>query len=179
MIGKVTTFFHTWPLIHRIMSASNASLSLFRSLLREARRVDNYNFRLYAIRRVKIGFRNNRDLTGWVTTALWQIWMIEVMLTCFSPLSYHAIVLLRLCSATVHITNMIFFCTEKMPKLHSERGWSNLKYWGAKWLWGISIRVLGAWWRQHDVDCGGNNCSIMLPFMNNLGHQDYFSNIWW
>ncbi|KAL3806322.1 hypothetical protein ACHAXA_001062 [Cyclostephanos tholiformis] len=46
------------------MSASNASLSLFRSLLREARKVDNYNFRLYAIRRVKIGFRNNRGMMG-------------------------------------------------------------------------------------------------------------------
>mmetsp|Transcript_16199 Transcript_16199/g.38836 ORF Transcript_16199/g.38836 Transcript_16199/m.38836 type:complete len:85 (-) Transcript_16199:330-584(-) len=46
------------------MSATSASLSLFRSLLRESRKVDNYNFRHYAIRRVKIGFQTNRDLTG-------------------------------------------------------------------------------------------------------------------
>mmetsp|Transcript_14521 Transcript_14521/g.24831 ORF Transcript_14521/g.24831 Transcript_14521/m.24831 type:complete len:84 (+) Transcript_14521:158-409(+) len=46
------------------MSATNASLSLFRSLLREAKKVDNYNFRQYAIRRVKVGFQINRDLTG-------------------------------------------------------------------------------------------------------------------
>mmetsp|Transcript_25589 Transcript_25589/g.54375 ORF Transcript_25589/g.54375 Transcript_25589/m.54375 type:complete len:85 (+) Transcript_25589:182-436(+) len=46
------------------MSASNASLSLFRSLLREARKVDNYNFRDYAIRRVRVGFQINRELTG-------------------------------------------------------------------------------------------------------------------
>merc|ERR1711957_450086 len=50
----------------RIMPASNAavSLSLFRSLLRQAKKVDNYNFRHYAIRRVKTGFQMNRDLTG-------------------------------------------------------------------------------------------------------------------
>mmetsp|Transcript_13225 Transcript_13225/g.19986 ORF Transcript_13225/g.19986 Transcript_13225/m.19986 type:complete len:84 (-) Transcript_13225:316-567(-) len=46
------------------MSASNASLSLFRSLLRESKKVDNYNFRQYAIRRVKVGFQLNKDLTG-------------------------------------------------------------------------------------------------------------------
>jgi hypothetical protein len=36
-----------------------ASLSLYRSLLREAKKVDNYNFRLYAIRRIKAGYRSN------------------------------------------------------------------------------------------------------------------------
>lgn len=46
------------------MSASSASLSLFRSLLRESKKVDNYNFRLYATRRVKIGFSINRNLAG-------------------------------------------------------------------------------------------------------------------
>eukprot|EP00579_Thalassiosira_antarctica_P007980 CAMPEP_0201882730 /NCGR_PEP_ID=MMETSP0902-20130614/14373_1 /ASSEMBLY_ACC=CAM_ASM_000551 /TAXON_ID=420261 /ORGANISM="Thalassiosira antarctica, Strain CCMP982" /LENGTH=84 /DNA_ID=CAMNT_0048411319 /DNA_START=71 /DNA_END=325 /DNA_ORIENTATION=- len=46
------------------MSASNASLSLFRTLLRESKKVDNYNFRHYAIRRVKVGFQLNKDLTG-------------------------------------------------------------------------------------------------------------------
>ena len=44
----------------------NPSISLFRSLLREAKKVDNYNFRLYAIRRVKLGFQINRNLTGYV-----------------------------------------------------------------------------------------------------------------
>ncbi|KAL7456947.1 hypothetical protein ACHAWC_010974 [Mediolabrus comicus] len=42
----------------------NPSISLFRSLLREAKKVDNYNFRLYAIRRVKLGFQINRNLAG-------------------------------------------------------------------------------------------------------------------
>mmetsp|Transcript_11583 Transcript_11583/g.17711 ORF Transcript_11583/g.17711 Transcript_11583/m.17711 type:complete len:82 (+) Transcript_11583:188-433(+) len=42
----------------------NPSISLFRSLLREAKKVDNYNFRLYAIRRVKLGFQLNRSLAG-------------------------------------------------------------------------------------------------------------------
>eukprot|EP00970_Alexandrium_tamarense_P004623 scaffold771_cov177-Alexandrium_tamarense.AAC.17 len=45
------------------MSSSN-SISLFRSLLREAKRVDNYNFRDYAVRRVKLGFQINRNLAG-------------------------------------------------------------------------------------------------------------------
>ena len=44
--------------------AMNPSISLFRSLLREAKKVDNYNFRLYAIRRVKLGFQINRNLAG-------------------------------------------------------------------------------------------------------------------
>lgn len=48
------------------MSISSASLSLFRSLLRNAKKVDNYNFREYSIRRIKIGFQNNRSLTGYV-----------------------------------------------------------------------------------------------------------------
>ena len=42
----------------------NPSISLFRSLLREAKKVDNYNFRSYAIRRVKLGFELNRSLAG-------------------------------------------------------------------------------------------------------------------
>ncbi|KAL7443274.1 hypothetical protein ACHAXM_008830 [Skeletonema potamos] len=42
----------------------NPSISLFRSLLREAKKVDNYNFRSYAIRRVKLGFQVNRNLAG-------------------------------------------------------------------------------------------------------------------
>ncbi|KAL3761868.1 hypothetical protein ACHAWU_009033 [Discostella pseudostelligera] len=46
------------------MAPPSASLSLFRSLLREAAKVDNYNFRVYALRRVRIGFENNRNLTG-------------------------------------------------------------------------------------------------------------------
>lgn len=41
------------------MVGRSASLSLYRSLLREAKRVDNYNFRLYAIRRIKVGYRSS------------------------------------------------------------------------------------------------------------------------
>jgi len=38
--------------------------SLYRSLLREARKMSDYNFRSYALRRVKTGFENNRHLVG-------------------------------------------------------------------------------------------------------------------
>ncbi|KAL3790364.1 hypothetical protein HJC23_002750 [Cyclotella cryptica] len=44
--------------------STNAPLSLFRSLLRQARNMDNYNFREYATRRVRVGFENNRNLAG-------------------------------------------------------------------------------------------------------------------
>ncbi|KAL7465432.1 hypothetical protein ACHAXS_005756 [Conticribra weissflogii] len=46
------------------MSSPQAPMALFRSLLREAKKVDNYNFRHYAIRRTRAGFTANRDLTG-------------------------------------------------------------------------------------------------------------------
>eukprot|EP00956_Cyclotella_meneghiniana_P004680 scaffold5766_cov64-Cyclotella_meneghiniana.AAC.7 len=49
---------------HTPIMSTIAPLTLFRSFLREAKKVDNYNFREYAIRRVKIGFQINRSLTG-------------------------------------------------------------------------------------------------------------------
>ncbi|KAL3787678.1 hypothetical protein ACHAWO_000478 [Cyclotella atomus] len=58
--NQTTTIRHT---TQSTMSAI-APLSLFRSLIREARKVDNYNFREYAIRRVRIGFQINRNLAG-------------------------------------------------------------------------------------------------------------------
>mmetsp|Transcript_28697 Transcript_28697/g.38116 ORF Transcript_28697/g.38116 Transcript_28697/m.38116 type:complete len:82 (+) Transcript_28697:61-306(+) len=48
---------------------TSPQLSLFRSLLREASKVDNYNFRSYAHRRVKAGFLANRNLQGEEATA--------------------------------------------------------------------------------------------------------------
>ena len=41
-----------------------AARSLFRTMLREAAQVDQYNFRNYAIRRVREDFRRNAALTG-------------------------------------------------------------------------------------------------------------------
>mmetsp|Transcript_41274 Transcript_41274/g.58063 ORF Transcript_41274/g.58063 Transcript_41274/m.58063 type:complete len:82 (-) Transcript_41274:132-377(-) len=43
---------------------TNPPIQLFRSLLREAKKMDNYNFRAYSIRRVKTGFKMNKDLSG-------------------------------------------------------------------------------------------------------------------
>ncbi|XP_045508393.1 LYR motif-containing protein 4 [Colias croceus] len=37
--------------------------ALYRSLLRESEKFSNYNFRAYAIRRVRDGFREKKDLT--------------------------------------------------------------------------------------------------------------------
>lgn len=39
------------------------ALHLYHSLLRQASRLASYNFRQYAIRRVRDGFLSNRDLT--------------------------------------------------------------------------------------------------------------------
>lgn len=41
-----------------------AVLGLFRGLLRAAGRMEDYNFRSYAQRRVALGFRENRALSG-------------------------------------------------------------------------------------------------------------------
>eukprot|EP00591_Stephanopyxis_turris_P012100 CAMPEP_0195529974 /NCGR_PEP_ID=MMETSP0794_2-20130614/32661_1 /TAXON_ID=515487 /ORGANISM="Stephanopyxis turris, Strain CCMP 815" /LENGTH=80 /DNA_ID=CAMNT_0040661365 /DNA_START=95 /DNA_END=337 /DNA_ORIENTATION=+ len=43
---------------------STSTLPLFRSLLRNAKQLNDYNFRVYAIRRVKTGFRANQNLQG-------------------------------------------------------------------------------------------------------------------
>ena len=40
------------------------ALSLFRALYREAKQMNDYNFRSYAIRRIKVGFRTNASLQG-------------------------------------------------------------------------------------------------------------------
>ena len=39
-------------------------LSLYRSMLREARNIDNYNFRSHAVRKIMVEFRDNRALSG-------------------------------------------------------------------------------------------------------------------
>jgi Complex 1 protein (LYR family) len=41
-------------------------LSLYRALIRQGQQVKDYNFRSYAIRRTKAGFRRNRNLRGYV-----------------------------------------------------------------------------------------------------------------
>eukprot|EP00814_Leptocylindrus_danicus_P005345 CAMPEP_0116018874 /NCGR_PEP_ID=MMETSP0321-20121206/8899_1 /TAXON_ID=163516 /ORGANISM="Leptocylindrus danicus var. danicus, Strain B650" /LENGTH=83 /DNA_ID=CAMNT_0003489333 /DNA_START=167 /DNA_END=418 /DNA_ORIENTATION=+ len=46
------------------MATQPAVKSLYRSLAREAKRLSDYNFRTYAIRRVKKGFELNRNLAG-------------------------------------------------------------------------------------------------------------------
>ncbi len=38
-------------------------LSLYRQLLREAAKFESYNFRSYALRRVKLGFRDHQQTT--------------------------------------------------------------------------------------------------------------------
>mmetsp|Transcript_18969 Transcript_18969/g.26705 ORF Transcript_18969/g.26705 Transcript_18969/m.26705 type:complete len:84 (-) Transcript_18969:380-631(-) len=46
------------------MATSQAAKCLFRSLLREAKKMNDYNFRLYSIRRIKMGFLSNLSLEG-------------------------------------------------------------------------------------------------------------------
>ncbi|CAB9527263.1 LYR motif-containing protein 4 [Seminavis robusta] len=43
---------------------NSAAISLFRSLAREAKHLNDYNFRSYAVRRVKVGFQKSRELQG-------------------------------------------------------------------------------------------------------------------
>lgn len=43
---------------------STPAVSLFRTLLREAKQMTDYNFRSFAVRRVKAGFKTNRNLQG-------------------------------------------------------------------------------------------------------------------
>eukprot|EP00531_Pseudo-nitzschia_arenysensis_P005700 CAMPEP_0116143522 /NCGR_PEP_ID=MMETSP0329-20121206/15498_1 /TAXON_ID=697910 /ORGANISM="Pseudo-nitzschia arenysensis, Strain B593" /LENGTH=85 /DNA_ID=CAMNT_0003638853 /DNA_START=65 /DNA_END=322 /DNA_ORIENTATION=+ len=40
------------------------TISLFRKMMREARHFNDYNFRAYAMRRVRGGFEKNRQLEG-------------------------------------------------------------------------------------------------------------------
>lgn len=44
--------------------SSCAAKNLYRSLLREAKQVSDYNYRSYAVRRTKAGFDMNRSLQG-------------------------------------------------------------------------------------------------------------------
>lgn len=43
---------------------SSASLGLYRQLLRESRKITDYNFRAYAKRRSRLGFEQGRNATG-------------------------------------------------------------------------------------------------------------------
>lgn len=49
-----------------------AVLGLFRGLLRAAGRMEDYNFRSYALRRVALGFREHRSLSGEAQAAEFQ-----------------------------------------------------------------------------------------------------------
>uniref|UniRef100_A0A1L8DAM0 Complex 1 LYR protein domain-containing protein n=1 Tax=Nyssomyia neivai TaxID=330878 RepID=A0A1L8DAM0_9DIPT len=45
------------------MSSSNKILSLYKLLLRESQKFSSYNYREYARRRIKDGFRDSKGLT--------------------------------------------------------------------------------------------------------------------
>lgn len=53
-----------FPYLYNLMSSATKSISLYRALLRNARSITDYNFRSYAIRRIKHGFEKNRSLSG-------------------------------------------------------------------------------------------------------------------
>lgn len=48
------------------MSSVMAPKALYRVMLRQAREMNDYNFRMYSLRRVKAGFRKNQHLQGYV-----------------------------------------------------------------------------------------------------------------
>ncbi|KAJ8598881.1 hypothetical protein CTAYLR_009966 [Chrysophaeum taylorii] len=50
----------------------SSARSLYRQMLSEAKRIKHYNVREYALRRVKIGFEENRGLTGSEASAAYE-----------------------------------------------------------------------------------------------------------
>eukprot|EP00934_Nitzschia_sp_Nitz4_P000772 Nitzschia sp. Nitz4//scaffold146_size56529//10442//10866//NITZ4_006570-RA/size56529-augustus-gene-0.2-mRNA-1//-1//CDS//3329536617//772//frame0 len=51
---------------------SAATITLYRTMLRQAKQMNDYNFRSHAVRRVKAGFHQNKALTGEEATAAFQ-----------------------------------------------------------------------------------------------------------
>lgn len=52
--------------IFALLSNTMSSLQLYRSMMRQAKHIHDYNFREYALRRVKAGFRQHSSATGCV-----------------------------------------------------------------------------------------------------------------
>ena len=54
--------------INIIMTTRALALTLYRNLMKQATTMSDYNFRSYAIRRVRVGYQKNRTVTGYVYT---------------------------------------------------------------------------------------------------------------
>jgi hypothetical protein len=52
------------PNLSHTMSSTSTSIQLFRRLMKEAKQMQDYNFRMYAMRRIKAGYDKNRSLQG-------------------------------------------------------------------------------------------------------------------
>lgn len=52
------------------MAQRSLVLSLYRQLLRESAKFESYNFRTYALRRVRLGFRDNKASSSTQLTSL-------------------------------------------------------------------------------------------------------------
>ena len=50
------------------MTTRALALTLYRNLMKQATTMSDYNFRSYAIRRVRVGYQKNRTVTGYVYT---------------------------------------------------------------------------------------------------------------
>ena len=75
-------------------------LHLYRSLLRHANGMKDYNFRMYAQRRVKAGFQKNRNLQGYVGLFGWFVWLV---VGCCESSFGHCILFFCFVSLTTHI----------------------------------------------------------------------------
>jgi len=102
------------PTIHGLAlnqeMATMAPLSLYRSLLRQGKLIKDYNFRSYAIRRVKTGFQENRGLQGCVRLLLLR-WIGNAVAT------------MNFCCASEHYSTLllsIIFLTDR-PTIHYYR----------------------------------------------------------
>ena len=58
------------------MASKTQTLALFRNLLRQSSKIQNYNFRDHAMRRVKGSFREAKALNGQAATTLYA-WGLE------------------------------------------------------------------------------------------------------
>lgn len=68
------------------LPSRQAVLGLFRSLLRAAGHMEDYNFRSYARRRVALGFRENRGIGGEALAAEYKdgLQQLEMLKRCVS-----------------------------------------------------------------------------------------------
>jgi Complex 1 protein (LYR family) len=94
------------------MPATMAPLVLYRSLLRNAKSMKDYNFRTYAIRRVKTGFIQNRSLQGYVSLQMRLQAMVLVVRFCVLLSSIQEGFRHKYSDSTITLRNSVHFANK-------------------------------------------------------------------